>query len=107
MYVSVFSPGYFGVAGCYAFLKVRCSARCALLYMCTPSAAQMQTRHTLNGHVAMLSRMRNKTRAFCVQYLVDLVVMAKHSLPSDATCSTAKHCKSGVDLKWKEEFFVA
>ena len=30
--------------------------------------------------------------------------MAKRLLPSDATCSTAKHCKSGVDPKWKEDF---
>ena len=69
-YKTVFSPGYFGVAGRHAFLKVRRSARYALLsYLCACSAAQMQTRHTFNGHVAMLSRMHNKTRAFCVQFL--------------------------------------
>ena len=27
--------------------------------------------------------------------------MAKRSLSSDATSSTAKHCKSGVDPKWE------
>lgn len=29
--------------------------------------------------------------------------MAKRSLPSDASTSTAEHCKSVVDPKWKED----